>query len=38
MTPGAEKMDYLKNQGTCKESGFFFLCNMGFKHLKHHRL
>ena len=29
MTPGAEKMGCLKNQGLCKESAFF-LCN-GFK-------
>ena len=29
MTPGAEKVDYLKNQGFCKEV-LFPLCN-GFK-------
>ena len=26
MTPGAEKKDYLKNQGLCKESVEVFSC------------
>ena len=30
MTPGAEKIDYLKNQGLCKKSSLFPMCN-GFQ-------